>query len=658
MGARNNLRRKTAILLAAAIIALLPSFTAQNTDPVIRVAISSNLSGALISDGGEAGLGAFYEAAVGEKADILLDFGNFYNGSPISDLANGENAASVASIAGYGGMALGPRDWLFGKEQLLLLEKRSGVPILAGNVIDTASNKPLFSTKYIAVVASGIKIGVFGIIGEDMAALTPDGYLAGISYADPVSFAESCASELKRDGCIAAVCLGQTYDEDLISKLSLIADLLIAPGDDISINGPVITLGSSRQSSFGLVEMRYSETQKKLYAGLMRNQAYEMAPKATSDVAKSIAGFEAKFNQALDGPLGESLISVPNETNGSGSETTLGRLVCDSYRFATNADIAFESSKAIGKSLPQGTLSYRDSLNALPGGGNIITVSLTGDEVLSVLEQSTQTAMHAQQPNASDPQPFSLHVSGVKYNYDPSMPMGKRVYNTQVQGEPLDLKKSYTAAINSQLAALPDYPVLNSARKCQDSIGCFSALSSYIQRGWFSASLSEARIIESPLPEGSEWRENGNQSGSNPGQSAGSPVQGSPGQSAGSSDQGPPGQSAGSSDQGSPGQSAGSSDQGPSGQSHNGDQGHSSYDRIGYDENGSYVGLSGSPHANGSSDSQSAAGNANVSSASQASVKNPITGATASLAVPLAMLGASIVIAACLLAAKLKGKKA
>src|SRR5690606_22345381 len=94
-----------------------------------------------------------------------------------------------------------------------------------------------------------------------------------------------------------------------------------------------------------------------------------------------------------------------------------------------------------------GVLTYRDVANVQPFANTLVTVTLTGAQLKSVLEEQWQ-------PDGSERPRLHLGVSeGFTYEYDPEAARGERIVSMSYQGEPIGADDEFTVVTNSFLAA-------------------------------------------------------------------------------------------------------------------------------------------------------------------------------------------------------------
>jgi len=115
-------------------------------------------------------------------------------------------------------------------------------------------------------------------------------------------------------------------------------------------------------------------------------------------------------------------------------ESDLGNLFADILRWKTSAGIAFMPSGALRSDLPAGDITLVSLLDAFPFQDRIYTLSMTGKQILAVLEQSLSLERGIMQ------------VSGLRVHYDLSQPTGKRVNKVTLAGQPLLMQQHYTVA--------------------------------------------------------------------------------------------------------------------------------------------------------------------------------------------------------------------
>lgn len=194
-------------------------------------------------------------------------------------------------------------------------------------------------------------------------------------------------------------------------------------------------------------------------------------------------------------------------------ETNLGNLIADGMLYAaqkagTNAVIALQNGGGIRESINEGPITQGEVLGVLPFNNDLVTITLTGQEIKDAMENGVSKT-----PAADGRFP---HVAGLKFYYDSTKPVNERVLRIEVKNGdkyvPLDLNASYEVATNAFTTKGGDfYTSLEKAYK-EGRVNLlylpdFDVFTKYLQKvGTVTANTSavEGRIVDlkgAPLPE-------------------------------------------------------------------------------------------------------------------------------------------------------------
>lgn len=178
---------------------------------------------------------------------ILLDSGDFFQGTPYFNLFGGEVELKAMSEMGYDAATLGNHDFDNGADGLALQMKHANFPILNCNY--KLEDSPLSSLiRPWKVIRKGqFRIGVFGI-GIELEGLVSTNMTQGVRYSDPIAAAQKTADFLKLDQrCHLVICLshlGFRYDSNQTSDLTLASntsniDLILGGHTHTFLDSPV-----------------------------------------------------------------------------------------------------------------------------------------------------------------------------------------------------------------------------------------------------------------------------------------------------------------------------------------------------------------------------------------------------------------------------------
>lgn len=161
-----------------------------------------------------------------QKNVLLLDAGDYFQGTPYFNFFGGEVEIKLMSEMGYDAATIGNHDFDGGIDGLERQLTHANFPLLISNYNFDNTILKGKTQKYKIFVKDGIKIGVFGV-GIELHGLVPPKLTLETQYLDPMIEAQKYASILKNDEkCDFVICLshlGYKYgpNEDKISDIIL-----------------------------------------------------------------------------------------------------------------------------------------------------------------------------------------------------------------------------------------------------------------------------------------------------------------------------------------------------------------------------------------------------------------------------------------------------
>ena len=203
--------KQTLLLLTAALLLSFSSATGQ--DLVILHTNDTHSQIEPLSAGNYKGLGGadrrekyIRQVRAENKNVILLDAGDFSQGTPYFTLFKGNAEVELMNAMGYDAATLGNHEFDNGCSALAARLKTADFPVVCANY--QFANKKLAKVikPYVIIERAGMKIGIFGL-GVNL-----DGYVAPkvareVTYLDPVETARKMVSILKAQNCDLIVCL-------------------------------------------------------------------------------------------------------------------------------------------------------------------------------------------------------------------------------------------------------------------------------------------------------------------------------------------------------------------------------------------------------------------------------------------------------------------
>ena len=160
-------------------------------------------------------------------------------------------------------------------------------------------------------------------------------------------------------------------------------------------------------------------------------------PAPDSLVATYVDSVNARLVPITSRVLGRSKDAMTRNRQG---ESSLGSWVADAMRIAAGTDFAFQNPGGLRADLDAGEVTMGDVYEVMPFDNQVATVTLTGAQVLDLIE-------HGVSPTTC------VQLSGLSIVYDPERPRGERVLEVKLPGnKALDMGAKYKVATNDFMA--------------------------------------------------------------------------------------------------------------------------------------------------------------------------------------------------------------
>ncbi|WP_304508282.1 5'-nucleotidase C-terminal domain-containing protein [Anaerotignum sp.] len=429
-----------------------------------------------------------YYAAQGADV-ILLDAGDFSQGTTLVNRDKGLKASEYLASAGYDGVSLGNHEFDFGFDALLdnvAVLKAGNIPVIDANILKKGTDNPYFGDS-IVLEKGGMKIGVFGLDTAETQTKSSPSSVKDVNFLDGAEMIQKAQAEvdaLKEKGCdyiIALTHLG--VDDESTGRRSIDVakavkgiDLMIdghshtAMDGGEKVNDTLIVSTGSYLENVGTVAI--DKTTKEATAKLMSAADYATnIGKYDEKLTKMVAADKAEVDAYYAGLFAKSEVDLNGEREPGvrTEETNLGDFAADAFLYVgkkyaeeqnlgISVDVALSNGGGIRASIPKGDISMNTLYTVFPYGNTVTLVTVTGAQLLEILEASTfctPTALGGFPQIAGAEYTVNTAVeyqNGAQYPdstyYAPAAP-GSRVTITSVGGKAFDPKANYTVVVNS-----------------------------------------------------------------------------------------------------------------------------------------------------------------------------------------------------------------
>jgi 5'-nucleotidase len=454
------------------------------------------------------------------KNTIFVAAGDLIGASPLlSAMFHDEPALESLSMMGLQLASVGNHEFDEGKDELKRMQNGGCHPVdkcqgphpflgakfhyLAASTIEIATGQTIFPP-YEVREFDGIPVAFIGLTLKGTAGIISPASAAGLEFHDEAETVNALVPELKARGIEAIVVMIHEggyptgdYNEcpgisgaivDIVKKFDRAIDLVISGHTHqayvCDIDGRLVTSGDKYGTLVTAIDLRLDAKSHDIVSAkadnvIVRNDQLAKDAEQTA-LIEAYDRFAAPIANRRAGSVTATLSRLPNDAG----ESPLGNIIADAQLAATadaakgGAVIAFTNpgglrADILGKE--DSTVTYADVFASQPFRNQLVTLSLSGSQIKTMLEQQWQ-----------DPKrPRILQVSkGFSYAWDSTKPFGERVIATSMSlnGEPINPDKSYRITVNNYLSVGGDgFTALTEGTAQQFGVYDADALYAYFQ---------------------------------------------------------------------------------------------------------------------------------------------------------------------------------
>ena len=150
---------------------------------------------------------------------LLIDSGDFSQGSPYYNFYKGEVEVELMNRMGYDVATIGNHEFDFGLENMARIFRMAKFPIVCANYDFTGTSVEGLVKPYTIIKRNGLKIGLFGLSPQPKGLVDTTKFV-GVKYLDPVETARRMAALLKKK-CDVVICVSHLgwEDEELTDQM-------------------------------------------------------------------------------------------------------------------------------------------------------------------------------------------------------------------------------------------------------------------------------------------------------------------------------------------------------------------------------------------------------------------------------------------------------
>jgi 5'-nucleotidase len=428
----------------------------------------------------------------GHAHTVVVAAGDLVGASPLaSSLFLDEPTVNALSDAGLEISSVGNHEFDHGRDELMRLQrggcagegscadgKFRGARFhwLAANVIDAATGKP-FMPAYEIREYDGMRVAFVGEVLRTTPQIVSASGIRGLEFRDEADTVNALVPEIRARGADAIVLLiheggrsqGPYEDQscpgfsgpivDIVKHLDPAIDAVVSGHTHEAyvcrVDGRLVTSAASYGRLVTAIDLTIDRGSRRVVASRAALEVVEpdrfTGPATLAAYVDHVAARAAVQGSRVVGTVEGEVTPLATADGNTG----LGQLVADAQlaamRDAAGVQVAFMNPGGLRAPLggrgADHVVTYGDLHTVQPFGNTVVAMTLTGAQVVTLLEE--------QWPSVPGERVRLLQVSqGFRYAWDPSKPVGSRIVpgSVSIGGLPLDPAARYRIAVNSFLA--------------------------------------------------------------------------------------------------------------------------------------------------------------------------------------------------------------
>lgn len=388
--------------------------------------------------------------ARGPGRTLLVDAGDAWQGTYISNENKGQAVAQIMSLLKYDAQAVGNHDFDWGQDVLRQRTQEATFPFLCANCADATGAVPTYLRPYAVKDLGIVKVAMIGLILPSAASIIKDTSIAGLHFLPLADSVRTYLPEMKQqaDLVVAVTHVG-------LEPLVVDGDRALAaavPELDVIVGGhshtalraattvgkTIIVQTGAYAANLGELELIIDPATKTVTEAPTRSN--ELLPivsvkGAQSDVVKQVQAIvddrKAAGRKYTERVVGRIVAPLENPR----AECGLGNMIADGlleYGRIQNwkSDVSFYNMAGVRAPLAAGDVTYGQLYQVLPFTNVVMSLDMTGKQLRAVFEAASGTSGR-------------LHVGGARYTYRFENPSGQRLRSVTVGGAALDDARLY-----------------------------------------------------------------------------------------------------------------------------------------------------------------------------------------------------------------------
>jgi len=420
---------QSVIVRVFAVLLLMTAVLAGATETHVIIMHTNDIRGHLLPSNEGAGSARLATMVLEVKPDLMLDAGEMFSGSLISDMFLGAPVIDVMNAIGYDAAAVGRTEFSFGINALAARAREANFPLLSAN-----ADSPISEIQVAGIFnAQDVRITAIGLTSEELERTGHPQNVKYVDVADTVTTLESVLPRVReRSDCIVLLTNVSRMEEQRLARAFPEIRLIIGAHEDaelpVRIGQTTIVSAGKFGKYAGRIDLTFNDRNlNRIETHLIPLERVQPDP----SVEKLLEPFEAKLNETLQQVLGHAAGDLSRST---AQESHIGNLIADAVRAKTGTAIALIDAANPQAGIRKGPITSRTLFEVLPSENTLVTMRLSGAQIKKILGRSV------------------MSLSGIRVKLDVARPEGKRLISARLEdGTSVRDKDFYSVTTNDYL---------------------------------------------------------------------------------------------------------------------------------------------------------------------------------------------------------------
>ena len=431
---------------------------------------------------------------------VFVSAGDLIGATPlISALFHDEPTIEAFNLMGLDYNGVGNHEFDEGGDELLRMQYGGCHPVdgcidgdgfagaqfdfLAANVVYRSNGETIFPP-YAIHHFPGIKVAFIGMTLEGTPSIVSPSGIAHLAFLDEADSVNALVPRLRQQGIETIVVLlhegGSVTDPlnentinsctnpsgplpPIVERMDDEVDVVVTGHTNWAVNcridGKIVTGAAAFGRLITDIDLTISRASKDVVAATVNNRIVTHTVTRAPDLTALVTKYRDISAPLANRVIGTITAAITRTANAAG-ESALGDVIADAQLFATtppelgNAVMAFMNSGGIRADLTypsspagegDGRVTYGEAFNVQPFGNSLVTMTLNGAQIDTLLEQQFNNPVPGQNR--------ILQVSeGFAYVWSASAPTGNKVSSITLNGLPISPGTNYRVTVNSFMA--------------------------------------------------------------------------------------------------------------------------------------------------------------------------------------------------------------